>query len=52
MDISKKREINYGASFLSQSGRFLNIDEKISTIDITDSKGKRRTINMNTYNYQ
>jgi len=38
----QKRELYYGSSFLSQSGRFLNIDKNISAVDITDSKGKQR----------
>ena len=40
----QKREIYYGASFLSQSGRFLNVDANISKIDIRDYKGNVRTI--------
>ncbi|WP_018615159.1 VCBS repeat-containing protein [Segetibacter koreensis] len=42
----QKRELYYGSSFLSQSGRFINIDKNISSVDITDSKGKRRLISF------
>lgn len=40
----QKREINYGSSFLSQSGRFLNIDDNVASAEIKDSKGKVRII--------
>ena len=36
----QKREINYGSSFLSQSGRFLEIDSNVVSVQITDSYGK------------
>ncbi|MDQ6814708.1 MAG: VCBS repeat-containing protein, partial [Bacteroidota bacterium] len=42
----QKRELSYGASFLSQSGRFLNLDENISKVEIRDYKGSIRTINL------
>lgn len=42
----QKRELYYGSSFLSQSGRFINIDKNISSADITDSKGKQRHISF------
>ena len=42
----RKWEIGYGASFLSQSGRFLNLDERVSYVDIYDSKGSNRRINF------
>ncbi|HVG16107.1 MAG TPA: FG-GAP-like repeat-containing protein, partial [Chitinophagaceae bacterium] len=38
----QKREFNYGSSFLSQSGRFLLANENISSIEVTDSQGKKR----------
>jgi hypothetical protein len=38
----QKREFNYGSSFLSQSGRFLLINEHVSSIEVTDSQGKKR----------
>jgi hypothetical protein len=40
----QKKEFYYGVSFLSQSGRFLNIDENIASISITDSKGNIRQL--------
>ena len=42
----QKREVNYGSSFLSQSGRFLNIDDNVASVEIKDSKGKVRSIIM------
>ncbi len=42
----QKRELYYGSSFLSQSGRFINIDKNISAVDITDSKGNQRHISL------
>lgn len=44
--VKQKREIYYGASFLSQSGRFLNVDANISKVEIKDYKGTVRTINL------
>lgn len=43
---SRIANIDYGSSFLSQSGRFLNIDSNVSSIDIKDSGGNTRTIKM------
>jgi hypothetical protein len=40
----QKRELSYGASFLSQSGRFINADANMSSISIKDSKGAERII--------
>jgi hypothetical protein len=40
----QKKEFYYGASFLSQSGRFLNIDKNIASISITDSRGNVRQL--------
>ncbi len=42
----QKREASYGSSFLSQSGRFLNIDSNVKTVEIKDYKGKSRIINF------
>lgn len=42
----QKREFYYGSSFLSQSGRFLNIDKNIISADIKDGKGKQRHISF------
>ena len=40
----QKREFYYGSSFLSQSARFLSISKDVSSVMITDSFGKTRTI--------
>jgi ASPIC and UnbV/FG-GAP-like repeat len=42
----QKREVNYGSSFLSQSGRFLNIDNNIVSVEIKDSKGNLRKVSL------
>ena len=40
---TQRMEFYYGASFLSQSARFLSIDDNVKSIVITDSKnGKRK----------
>jgi len=41
---TEKREFYFGSSFLSQSGRFVNVNEGVSEITILDSKGNRRVI--------
>jgi len=38
------RELNYGASFLSQSGRFIMLDSTIVSAEIIDSKGNKRVV--------
>lgn len=43
---TQKRELYYGASFLSQSGRFLNIDSTVKSVEIMDYKGGRRTVTL------
>jgi hypothetical protein len=43
---SQKRELQYGASFLSQPGRFLNVDSTVKSVEIQNYKGGRRTIAM------
>ena len=40
------REIDYGSSFLSQSGRFLTIDSNVVSVDIKNSKGQTRSLNF------
>jgi hypothetical protein len=40
----QKVECNYGASFLSQSGRFLSISPNVTTCSITDMLGKTRNV--------
>jgi len=39
-----KQEFYYGSSFLSQSGRFINIDSTMASVTITDSFGHTRTV--------
>ncbi|MEP6583903.1 MAG: RNA-binding protein, partial [Ginsengibacter sp.] len=43
---SRMVNIDYGSSFLSQSGRFLNVDNNVSSVDIKNSKGNIRTIKL------
>jgi hypothetical protein len=38
------RELNYGASFLSQSGRFLMLDSTVTSVEISDNNGNKRVI--------
>lgn len=42
----QRREINYGSSFLSQSGRFLDIDDHVASVDIRDNQGKVRKVSF------
>jgi hypothetical protein len=42
----RKEEIYYGSSFLSQSGRFLNVNERVAGITVTDSKGNSRKLSI------
>jgi len=42
-----KQEFYNGTSFLSQSGRFFNIDKTMETVTITDSYGHVRNIPLN-----
>jgi hypothetical protein len=42
----QRRELNYGASFLSQSGRFINTDSTMSSVIIKDSKGRERVVSL------
>jgi hypothetical protein len=41
-----KQEFYYGDTFLSQSGRFINIDSSMSAVSITDSFGHTRNISL------
>jgi hypothetical protein len=43
----ERKEFYYGASFLSQSSRFIQAGEQVSAIEITDSKGNKRNIALN-----
>jgi hypothetical protein len=40
-------EFNYGASFLSQSGRFMVLDSKVAGVEIIDNKGSKRALELN-----
>ena len=40
----QKRETGYGNSFLSQSGRFITVDSAMTSIEITNSRGKTRKV--------
>ncbi|MFA6084078.1 VCBS repeat-containing protein [Mucilaginibacter sp.] len=39
-----KQEFYYGSSFLSQSARFISMNDQIKSITIFDNKGKQRTV--------
>ena len=41
----QKREIGYGSSFLSQSSRFLTIEDNMVSLEVRDVKGNTRKIN-------
>ncbi|MFL5744699.1 MAG: VCBS repeat-containing protein [Niastella sp.] len=43
---TQARELNYGASFLSQSGRFIMLDSTIISAEIIDNKGNKRVITL------
>ena len=42
----QKREFYYGSSFLSQSARFLNINEQVVSVQLTDNKGRIRNMDI------
>ena len=44
--LTQKEEFYYGASFLSQSGRFITVDKNIVSIRVTDRKGNVRDIKL------
>ena len=43
---SRRQEIYYGSSFLSQSARFIHGGDAISSIEFSDSQGKKRKISL------
>ena len=43
----QKQEFYYGASFLSQSGRFITVNSNVKGIMITNSKGQTREVLTN-----
>jgi hypothetical protein len=42
----QKREINYGSSYLSQSGRFILSNENMQSIEILNRSGNKRVVNF------
>lgn len=42
-----KEEFYYGSSFLSQSGRFINLNSNIKSITVTNNKGISKNIDVN-----
>jgi len=42
----RKEELYFGSSFLSQSSRFLSVDKNVVSVEVQDSKGKGRLINL------
>jgi hypothetical protein len=44
---TSKQEFYNGSSFLSQSGRFFNIEGNMASVTITDSFGHQRTVPLN-----
>lgn len=42
----RREEIYYGSSFLSQSARFLNIDDNIASVLLTNNKGTSRSLQI------
>jgi hypothetical protein len=44
---SRREEIYYGSSFLSQSSRILYLSAAVQSVDIFDSKGAKRTVKNN-----
>ncbi|HWJ89532.1 MAG TPA: hypothetical protein VNR87_00390, partial [Flavisolibacter sp.] len=42
-----RKEFYYGASFLSQSSRFIQVNDQVSSIEITDTKGNKRNVPVN-----
>lgn len=41
---TQRRELNFGAGFLSQSGRFLSVNKSIQSVEVIDAKGGKRTL--------
>lgn len=42
----QKREAGYGSSYLSQSGRFINLGATAVSVEITDNKSNKRNISL------
>ena len=44
---TEKQEFYYGASFLSQSGRFLTLNNNVASVLITNNNGQKRNVALN-----
>jgi hypothetical protein len=44
---SAKQEFYYGSSFLSQSGRYININSNMASVTLIDNKGASRGLKLN-----
>jgi hypothetical protein len=44
--LTQKEEFYYGMSFLSQSGRFITVNQNVSSIQITNTKGETRKLSF------
>jgi hypothetical protein len=44
--VTRKQEIYYGSSFLSESGRFLNLDKNVVSLEIVDVNGNTRKMQI------
>jgi len=42
----QRKEINYGASFLSQSARFILLNENMASIEINNARGEKRVMHF------
>ncbi len=47
----RKEEAYYGASFLSQSGRFIDLGDSVSSVEVTDPKGKKSEVTLHGRNH-
>ena len=43
---TRKEELYFGNSFLSQSGRFLKINNSLAAIEVEDNKGRKRQLSL------
>jgi hypothetical protein len=43
---TRNQEIYYGSSFLSESGRFLNLDKNVTSVEIKDNRGNIRSLKI------
>ena len=48
---TRRYELYYGASFLSQSIRQIPLPEQVQKVEVIDSKGRKRTINLPELNF-